>query len=211
MIDEFHGGAVTPNEPKALEEKPDLRPEPSFPKTVPVQLNAAEDGENLRSQEAEAQANDEQETEAAFEAAMQLMAAGQGVEQILSGGQFAAMPEHIKQQIRARLQQAAIQREMQQVEMARQTREKGMAAKAASKLFSLGMMSGIISKDTMERINTLFAQQPNLQQQIQMQGQTLLKAGASPDLEFAKSTVQVVSRAPSTPAVAQQQDQTPQR
>ncbi len=165
-------------------------------------LPVVDDAQNLRDQQEE-----DQNTEAAFEAAMQLIAAGQGVEQILGGGDFANMPEHVKQQLRARLQQVAVQREMQQAEMARQTREKGMAAKAVSKLFSLGMMSGIISKGTMDKINALFTQQPHLQQQIQMTGQALLKAGAAPDIEFAKSTVQIAGRAAGTPTIEKQQQQ----
>jgi len=175
-------------------------PASAQPKPLPAEPKA--DDSNLRDQQEE-----EQETEAAFEAAMQLIAAGQEVEQVLGGGDFANLPEHIKQQLRARLQQVAAQREMQQHEMAKQTREKGLAAKAVGKLFSLGMMSGIISKGTMDKINAMFAQQPNLQQQIQMTGQTLLKAGATPDIEFAKSNVQIASKAASTPAVQQEQEQ----
>ena len=181
------------------------QPLPAEPKTQPLPaepLPAApvDEGENLRDQQEE-----EQNIEAAFEAAMQLIAAGQGVEQILGSGDFANLPEHVKQQLRARLQQVSAQREMQQAEMAKETRQKGIAAKAVGKLFSLGMMSGLISKSTMDKINALFTQQPHLQQQIQMTGQALLKAGAQPDVEFAKSTVQIASRAASTPAVSQDQ------
>lgn len=189
------------DEPPALPAAP-LAPQEPPMQSAPVEPAAvtAEDDSNLRDQQEE-----EQENEAAFEAAMQLIAAGQSVEQVM--GNFANLPEHIKQQLRARLQQAAAQREMQQHEMAKETRQKGLAAKAVGKLFSLGMMSGIISKGTMDKINALFVQQPHLQQQIQMTGQTLLKAGATPDIEFAKSSVQIATRAPSTPAVTQQQEQ----
>lgn len=171
-----------------------------------IEVNAEEEAQNQRDQQEE-----EQQTEAAFEAAMQLIAAGQGVEQILGSGDFANLPEHIKQQLRARLQQAAAQREMQQHEMAKQTREKTMAAKAVGKLFTLGMMSGLISKSTMDKINALFAQQPHLQQQIQMTGQALLQAGAQPDIEFAKSSVKIVGKAVATPQIEQQQTQEQQR
>lgn len=168
-----------------------------------VSQDAGEDNK-LRSQE-----DEQQEAESAFEAAMQLVAAGQSIEQILGSGDFANMPEHIKQQLRGRLQQVAVEREMQQHEMAQKTREQAQEKGAIAKLFTLGMMGSIISKATMEKIQALFAQQPHLQQQIQLQGQNLLKAGAAPDIEFSKSTVQIVTPAINTPA--QQQAQTQER
>jgi len=153
------------------------------------------------------QQDEQQFEEEAFEFAMQLLLGGQGVEQILSSGDFAQVPEHIKQKIRARLQQAAAEREMRQHEMAQQTREQQTEKRSAIKLFTLGMMSGLISKVTFDKINALFTQQPHLQQQVRLQGENLLRAGAQPDVEFAKSTVQIAVQAPATPSLGQGQGQ----
>ncbi|GEM_PF-5603116 len=179
---------------------------PVEPEPVPV-VEVVEVEEDVEAQSRDQQATVEELTEAAFEAAMQLVAAGHSVEQILGTDNFSRLPENIKQQIRGRLQQAAAQREMQQHEMAKETREKAQEKGGIAKLFSLAALGSIISKGTLEKINALFAQQPHLQQQIQMQGQALLKAGAKPDVEFAKSNVQIAGAAPSTPSVAQGQEQ----
>jgi hypothetical protein len=154
---------------------------------------------------------EEQQEEAAFEAAMEMLLGGQGVEQILGGGAFAQLPEHVKQRIRARLQQAQAQREMQQHEMAQQTRAQSQEKTGIAKLFSMSVLGGIISQTTMEKINALFTQQPHLQQQIQLQGQTLIQAGTQPDIEFAKSSVQIAGASPATPQVQQDVDIGPQR
>ena len=149
--------------------------------------------------------------ESAFEAAMQLVAKGMGVEQILGTELFTQLPEHLKQKLRARLQEVAIAEQQKQHEMAKQTREQAESKGFGfAKLFSLSAISNLISKDTLDKINALFAQQPHLQQQIQLQGQNLIRAGATPDLEFAKSNVQVVSAAPVLGAPSQEQQQTPQ-
>ena len=196
-------------QPEPIAEVPQLPVEPVIASPIaPVEAVVAAAPET---EDVEAQARDqktvEELTEAAFEAAMQLIAAGHSVEQILGSGSFSKLPEQIKQQIRGRLQEVAARREMQQHEMAQETREKTQEKGGLAKLFSLAALGSIISKGTMAKITALFAQQPHLQQQIQLQGQALLKAGATPDVEFAKSNVQIAGTAPNTPAVQQGQEQ----
>ncbi len=163
-------------------------------------------------QEADSALRDQQEEtemeETAFEAASQLIEMGHGIEQILGSGSFVKLPEQLKQKLRARLEQLAIAAQQKQHEMAQETREKAQEKGGITKLFSLGMLSSIISKATLDKINALFAQQPHIQQQVQLQGQNLLQAGAQPDIEFAKSNVQIAAK-PGMAAPAQ--DQTQQR
>ena len=121
---------------------------------------------------------EEQNAEEAFSQAAMAIEAGQSVEQALGAGDLAKMPEHLKRKIRVRLQQLAQEKIHKEHEMARQTREKVQKNKSGvSRLFSLGMLSNVISRETIERVQQLFSQQPHLKQELNRQGQTMIKSG----------------------------------
>ena len=191
--------------PPAVEptQEPAQPPDPAPAPEQPAPSASAEEDANVEQRD---QQSEEEKTEAAFEQAMQLLASGQSVEQIMDG---INLPEHLKQQIRQKLQQAAAEKQRREHEMAQQTRQKQEESKSFGKLFSLSAMASFISKRTMEKIQAIFAQQPHLEQQIKMQGQALLKAGAEPDMEFARSSVQIGGQSPNVPM--QEKDKVQQR
>ena len=157
-------------------------------------------GGDVRSQD-QAQ-EDEQTSEADMVKAISLVEQGQAIDQVISG-LFANLPEHIKQQIRQKLQQAVQEKQARDIEMARETREKVEAKKMGlGKLFGLGMLSSVIAKETLEKIQLLFSQNPSVQQQVKHAGLHMLDKGVQPELEHVEQTP---TMAP-TVGVAQQKD-----
>jgi len=144
------------------------------------------------------QNQEDQVSESQMAQAIALAEQGQSIEQII-GGLFANLPEHVKQQIRQRLAQAVQEKEARDHQMAQQTQEK-QEKKAFSKLFSLSMLSGVISKETLERVQVLFSKNPNLKVEVSRQGRQMIEKGVQPDMEAIAQSSAVAS-----PGIAQTQ------
>jgi predicted sugar kinase len=123
-----------------------------------------------------------QATESTFQQAVQMVQSGYAIEQVLAG---VNLPENLKQKLKKRLQEAVQQQEVREHQMAEQTRE--VAAEKTSKVskfFSMSMIASVISKNALEKIQKLFAQNPNVAQLAKEQGRVLVRSGAMPDLDF---------------------------
>ncbi len=142
-----------------------------------------------------------QAAESAFQYAIAAVQSGQSIQQVLNGIEI---PEYLKQKLMRRLEQILQEKEIRDHEMAAQTRQKtAEKATGVSRLFSLSMIAGLISKETLEKIQRLFSQNPQLAKTVKEQGAVLLRNGAQPDLEFKPG--QSIS-APS-PGIAKSQQQ----
>jgi hypothetical protein len=140
------------------------------------QTNNSDDSWQFRTEE------ETQLAEAILAKALAAVESGQNVEQVLAG---ANLPEHIKQKMRRRLMQVLQEKSDREHAMARETREKSAErSSGVGKLFSMSMLAGFISKQTIEKLQTIFAKEPQLAQQVKEQGAKLLMNGVSPDLDF---------------------------
>lgn len=147
---------------------------------------------------------EEQAAEEAFAQAVRAIEAGQAIEQVLNG--FDKLPEHVRQKLRRRLQQVAQEKEMREHEMARQTREKQQGKAGFSKLFSMSMLGGVISRETIEKVQMLFAQRPQLRQEVSQQGHKMIRNGVEPDIQFQPSQQAVSPSVAAGADKAQQKD-----
>ncbi len=157
---------------------------------------------------AQTQANDQQsdqDVDQLLAVALPALESGQGVEQIL-GGQFANLPEHIKQALRARMNEHLAQKAAQEHEMARQTREKMAEKKEAGVAFSLTMAAQLITRETFDKIKGIFSKRPDIAQQVEKYGQVLARHGVTPDM-VRVTTAQLGEMSPPVVGVAQQKGQ----
>lgn len=159
------------------------------------------------------QAADDQQTDQdvdqLLEMALPGLESGVGVEQILSS-MFANLPEHIKQQLRARMNEHIAQKAAKEHEMARQTREKVQEQQVSKKLFSLSMAAQLISKETFDKIKGIFTKQPDLARQIEQYGEVLARHGVTPEM-VKLTTAQLGELAPPAVGKGQARGQEQQR
>lgn len=140
------------------------------------QDNTNNDAWNFRTEE------EEQFAQAVLARALSAVESGQNVEQVLS--EF-NLPENIKQKLRRKLAQVLQEKSDREHAMARETREKSAERSSGlGKLFNMSMLAGFISKQTIEKLQMVFSQNPQLSNQVKEQGARLLMNGVSPDLEF---------------------------
>jgi prepilin-type N-terminal cleavage/methylation domain-containing protein len=137
--------------------------------------NAEDDSWNFRSEQ------EEQATEEAFNMCISLVLGGSNIQQLVES---LNLPEPLKQKLMRRLQQAYQEKQMREHQMAKETREKSAEKTGISKLFSMSMLASVISKQTLDKLNRLFAQNPQLSEVVRAQGAILLKNGLEPDLNF---------------------------
>jgi hypothetical protein len=128
--------------------------------------NSGDDEQFLTADEAE------QASDSAVAQAIMLVQGGQAIDRVME--LFADLPEPLKQKIRLRLQAAALEKEAREHEMARQTREKA-ADKSTGKF--LGLFSGLIAKETLEKLQVLFMNNPLLLNEVRRLGQDLTRRG----------------------------------
>jgi hypothetical protein len=140
--------------------------------------------------------DDEQASEADMARAIALVESGQSIEQVI-GSLFDALPEHVKQKIRVRLQEALAEKDRREHEMARRTRELS-EERAAHKLFNLSFLSGLIAKETLEKIQAIFRHNPAVATEIKRQGNELTRQGVQAAREPVSETQLGVMSPPAT-------------
>lgn len=152
------------------------------------------------------QQEEEPVSEADMARAISLVEQGNAIDQVI-GGLFGNLPEHIKQKIMQKLQQVAQEKQAREHEMARQTREKSQERKMGfSKLFNLSVISSVISRETIEKIQMLFSQNPQLRQEIGHHGMQMLERGVQPEIDV-NANLSGPSNAISQDKAKQQQQQ----
>ena len=98
------------------------------------------------------------ETDAAMQQAISLLESGLSLNAIIES-LFASLPEPEKQRILHRLQAIQQEREARQHAMAQQTREKS-AEHTTRKLMGLSFLTGILSRESIEKIQQLPCAKP---------------------------------------------------
>jgi hypothetical protein len=134
-----------------------------------------DDNENFRSEQ------EEQASEEAFNQCIAMVLGGANIQQMLDS---LNLPENLKQKLIRRLQQAYHEKQMREHQMSQETREKSAEKSGIGKLFSMSMIASVISKQTLDKLNRLFSQNPQLANSVKEQGAALLRNGVAPDLAF---------------------------
>lgn len=137
--------------------------------------NTEDDSWNFRSEQ------EEQASEEAFNMCISMVLGGANIQQVVDN---LNLPDHLKQKLIRRLQQAQHEKQIREHQMAQETREKSAEKSGIGKLFSMSMIASVISKQTMDKLNRLFSQNPQLANSVKEQGATLLRNGVTPDLAF---------------------------
>lgn len=137
--------------------------------------NTEDNSWNFRSEQ------EEQATEEAFNMCISMVLGGANIQQVVDS---LNLPENLKQKLIRRLQQAYHEKQMREHQMAKETQEKSAEKSGIGKLFSMSMLASVISKQTLDKLNRIFSQNPQLASTVKAQGAALLRNGVQPDLAF---------------------------
>lgn len=129
--------------------------------------NTEDDSWQFRTEE------EQQLAEAVLAKAMAAVESGQNPEEVLAS---ANLPENVKQKLRRKLKQALQEKAARAPQATTQ--------EVATKRFSMSGILNLIPKQTLEKIQAIFAKNPQLANQVKELGAKLAMNGVSPDLDF---------------------------